>query len=81
METPMGSGRGQGVSPAGQQPDCKERLTPQRETNVQEANATSRKTTGINNRVDRAGKPEIPTSKESRRGSGEPPAERGDDCK
>jgi hypothetical protein len=38
----------------------------------QEAKATSRKATGIHNRVDRAGKPEIPASKEGRRGTGAP---------
>jgi hypothetical protein len=38
----------------------------------QEAKATTRKGTGMHNRVDRAGKPEIPTSKEGRRGTGYP---------
>jgi hypothetical protein len=36
----------------------------------QEAKATSRKATGIHNRVDRAGQPEIPTPKGGRHGTG-----------
>jgi hypothetical protein len=41
----------------------------------QEAKAASRKATGIHNRADRAGKPEIPTLKGGKRGTGAPSIE------
>ena len=70
VETLMGTGRGRQGIPCrsvGQLQGC---LTPQEETMSQEAKAVSRKATG--NWTDRAGTPEIPTSKEGRRGTGAP---------
>jgi hypothetical protein len=72
VKTLLGTERGRQGIPCSSVGLRKDDTTPQEDKMSQEAKATSRKATGIHNRVDRAGKPEIPTSKEGRRGTGAP---------